>query len=370
MSPIPPTFIDFFAGSGLVSEGVSRTCKVVWANDICPKKTAIYTANHDKEHFHLKPIQEVSGSSIPEADIAWGSFPCQDLSLAGKMIGLEGNRSGLFWEWLRVIGEMKTPPNVLVLENVVGLLTSNGGEDFRTLIAALEERSYRVGSAVMDALEWLPQSRPRVFIVAVKCSLDTSVLEDHEPNWLQPQSIQKATKGIRNHVNWWMPVPPKRESFLSDIVEWNAPTFEPERFDKLFSLVPKNHLERLLSIPPNKKVVLPGYRRTRKGKQVLELRFDNISGCLRTAEGGSSCQFLLLHQGGDWQGRKLTVREAARLMGAPETYQLSESYNESYSAMGDAVAAPVVDYLAENLLVPLSKAPIRTSATAFSGGLL
>ena len=102
------------------------------------------------------------------------------------------------------------------------------------------------------------------------------------------------------------------------------------------------------------RTAFPGYRRTRNGKQVLELRFDNLSGCLRTAEGGSSCQFLLLHDAGEWKARLITAREAARLMGAPERYQLSRSYHESYNAMGDAVVVPVVKHLVDHLLVPLA----------------
>ena len=121
------------------------------------------------------------------------------------------------------------------------------------------------------------------------------------------------------------------------------------------ALVDPKHQKLLDKLPSCLRAAFPGYRRTRNGKQVLELRFDDISGCLRTAEGGSSRQFLLLHEAGRWTARLITPREAARLMGATERYRLSTSYNESYNAMGDAVAVPVVKYLADHLLVPLAK---------------
>jgi DNA (cytosine-5)-methyltransferase 1 len=124
-----PTFVDFFAGSGLVTQGAKHACTPVWSNDICPKKAAIYTANHGPGHFHLGSIEHVTGSSIPQGDIVWASFPCQDLSLAGKM-------GGLFWEWLRVLDEMPVRPAVIAPENVVGLLSGNGGGDFRLLYQA------------------------------------------------------------------------------------------------------------------------------------------------------------------------------------------------------------------------------------------
>ena len=98
----------------------------------------------------------------------------------------------------------------------------------------------------------------------------------------------------------------------------------------------------------------PAYKRTRKGRQVLELRFDGIAGCLRTPEGGSSRQILVITENGDIRTRLLTVRETARLMGAPDDYKLPGSYNDGYKAMGDAVAVPVARFLAENLLAPIA----------------
>jgi len=104
LSATLPTFVDFFAGSGLVTQGARHACVPVWSNDICPKKAASYISNHGDEHFHLGSIEQISGATIPHGDIVWASFPCQDLSLAGKMGGLAASRSGLFWEWLRVLG--------------------------------------------------------------------------------------------------------------------------------------------------------------------------------------------------------------------------------------------------------------------------
>jgi site-specific DNA-cytosine methylase len=62
----PLTFVDFFAGSGLVTQGVRHACLPVWSNDVCPKKAAIYTANHGADHFHLGSIEQVKGAEIPQ----------------------------------------------------------------------------------------------------------------------------------------------------------------------------------------------------------------------------------------------------------------------------------------------------------------
>lgn len=351
-----PTFVDFFAGSGLVTQGAKHACIPVWSNDICPKKAAIYVANHGAEHFHLGSIEQVRGTSIPNGDIVWASFPCQDLSLAGKMAGLAASRSGLFWEWLRVLDEMPFKPPVLALENVVGLLSANGGQDYRLLHEALRERCYRVGPVLLDARHWVPQSRPRVFIVAVNDQIDTRSFEDNGPNWLHPEPVRRAVSVFNDVTYWVMPRPGRRSHSFSDIIDWDAPVFDQARTNALLSIVARRHRELLDKLPRSTRAAFPGYRRTRNGKQVLELRFDDLSGCLRTAEGGSSRQFLLLHDRGAWNARLITPREAALLMGAPQNYKLSSAYNESYNAMGDAVVVPVVKHLFDHLLIPLYQA--------------
>lgn len=96
-----PIFLEFFAGSGLVAQGLKPYFNVAWANDICAKKAAIYTANHGDAHFHHGSIADVKGSDLPNAQLSWASFPCQDLSLAGLTAGIHAERSGLVWQWLR-----------------------------------------------------------------------------------------------------------------------------------------------------------------------------------------------------------------------------------------------------------------------------
>jgi DNA (cytosine-5)-methyltransferase 1 len=103
------------------------------------------------------------------------------------------------------------------------------------------------------------------------------------------------------------------------------------------------------------------YKRTRRdqnGKraQRAEVRFDDIAGCLRTPVGGSSRQTIIIVEGKNVRSRLLSPREAARLMGLPESYRLPEKYNDAYHLSGDGVAVPVVRFLAANILEPLHAA--------------
>lgn len=351
---IKPSFLEFFAGSGLVAQGLSGFFKAEWANDICEKKAAVYIANHGKKHFRLGSISDVHGKDLPQADLSWASFPCQDLSLAGLTAGIHAERSGLVWQWLRIMDEMPNRPPLLVAENVTGLISANGGANYRILHDALRKRGYVVGAVVLDASLWVPQSRQRVFVIAVKngVKIPENTI-DANPNWAHSEALIKAAKGLDGWVWWKMPTPPKRQKNLSDIIEWEAACDSSADSVIKLSLIPNKHREQLHCESIR---VAPGYKRTRKHIQSLELRFDDIAGCLRTAKGGSSRQIVVLKRGEHIDTRLLTVREAARLMGAPDSYKLPGSYNDGYTAMGDAVAVPVARYLAKHLLSKLTQA--------------
>lgn len=168
ISAAPWLMHEFFAGSGLVAYGLKEMFAPVWANDISEQKTAVYEANFGCDRFILDDIKNIKGSILPFAHLSWASFPCQDLSLAGSIGGIHASRSGLVWEWLRVLDEMDNKPKLLLLENVAGLLSTNGGDSYRVLHPALVECGYCCGAVLLNASYFVPQSRPRVFIIAVQ----------------------------------------------------------------------------------------------------------------------------------------------------------------------------------------------------------
>jgi len=350
-SPIAPWKMhEFFAGSGLVSYGLSGMFAPVWANDISEQKAAVYEANFGKEHFVLGDIKDVNGKDLPYAHLSWASFPCQDLSLAGSLGGIHASRSGLVWEWLRVLNELQEKPKILLLENVSGLLSTNKGENYKVLHTALVEHGYNCGAIVLNASHFVPQSRPRVFIIAVQrgCDIPAELTGDG-PCWLHNQAATDLGNSLPGWIWWHTEKPSRRKTTVADIVEADVP------FDKddVLRLLPDKHKEKL---DEHETVYATGYRRTRNGKQQLELRCDGTAGCLRTPEGGSSKQYLVVKKDGAIHARLLTVREAARLMGAPDTFILPGSYNDGYKAMGDAVAMPVAKFIGERFLIKIAEA--------------
>ena len=349
------TCLDFFAGSGLVSFALSPWFKTVWANDISPDKFRVYSANLPDESFFLGSIEDVRGTEIPSVDLSWGSFPCQDLSLAGKAEGLAGSRSGLFRQWVRVMGEMPRLPPVAVAENVVGLLSLEGGRHYLEVHDSLVALGYRVGTLVLDAVRWLPQSRKRVFVVAVRMDVDVRQMCSDGPLWCHPESIRNVAARAKDWTWWSISEPPPRSMSLEDVVDFSLPCDSPSQTRYLLSLLSPRHKQFVeAAIKSGVRRVLPGYRRTRSHRQMLEIRNDGIAGCLRTPRGGSSRQTLLLVENGAVRSRLLSEREIAALMGAPN-FVLPGSYNDAYMAMGDGVAVPVAAWLAKNLLFPLAE---------------
>ena len=349
------TCLDFFAGSGLVSAAMAKQFETVWANDISAKKAVVFNANIGTNVLDVRPIEEVTGASLPAVDLSWGSFPCQDLSLAGDMSGLYASRSGLFWQWLRVMDEMTERPPVVVAENVIGLVSAHGGKYYIAVHEELSQRGYNVGAVMLDAVHWVPQSRKRIFVIAVKNGIDISSFIGSGPSWCHPAPVVNVSSKVSNWIWWNLPRPPERVTDITDIIEFDAPCDEVEERNAKLNLVPPEKLNFIASEAKHSRRVFTGYRRTRNHRQVLEVRTDGIAGCLRTPCGGSSRQVVFIAADGKVDTRLLTVREAARLMGAPDTFNIPGSYNDGYMAMGDGVAFPVARYLAEELLAPIAR---------------
>lgn len=109
-------------------------------------------------------VRALSRTVADHVDVLTGGFPCQDVSVAGQRKGLNGARSGLFFDFVRLIGELQ--PAWVVIENVPGLLSSHNGRDFAVVLHALAERGYGWAYGVLDSRYFrVPQRRRRVFIV-------------------------------------------------------------------------------------------------------------------------------------------------------------------------------------------------------------
>ena len=164
------TGVSLFAGVGGFDLAMTRNGVRVVATVEIDKKCNEVLAHHFPEAKQFTDVQQITGKDLldvgfdPTNGIITGGFPCQDLSVAGKRAGLAGERSGLFWEIRRLVEETQT--EWFVLENVPGLLSSNGGKDFGVVLREMANLGYSLGWRVLDAQYFgVPQRRRRVFIV-------------------------------------------------------------------------------------------------------------------------------------------------------------------------------------------------------------
>lgn len=369
ISAARPQAMEFFAGIGLARMGLEQAgFSVAWANDYEPDKKAMYEAQfgESQEHqFALGDVAEVNVEVLPrDASLAWASSPCTDLSLAGGRAGLAGPQSGTFWQFVRLMHELGgDSPEVVVLENVVGLATSHGGEDLAAAIRAFNELGYSVDVLSIDARRFVPQSRPRLFLVGAKHPPEDVADPNSElrPDWLQ---AVYGDASLRTHRAALPPLPVPLTEGMGDLMEeipltderwWNE-----ERTQAFIASLSPAQLERVSAMRRSSGVKYrTAYRRTRNGVPVWEVRPDDISGCLRTARGGSSKQAVVRLGNKRLRVRWMTPREYARLMGAGD-YDLSAARNnQALFGFGDAVAVPVVSWLAENYLMPLVKGTLQ-----------
>ena len=373
------SFYELFAGGGMARLGLGPNWRCLFANDFDEKKADAYAQNFGSAHLCVDDVANVTASDLPDhADLLWASFPCQDLSLAGKGVGLCGERSGAFWQVSRLLSELRaqdSQPTMVVLENVVGALSSNDGQDFAEIADSLRQNGYRFGAMVIDAVHFVPQSRPRLFIVAVlpeltmQSSLERSGPRVHwHPNRLVEAKLSLPKSCQENWIWWNLPTPPKRTQVFADLIDTASPSIAwhtAEETQRLLDMMSPVNREKVLVAQRSGKPCVGGiYRRTRLGVQRAEVRFDDVAGCLRTASGGSSRQSILVVDGSKVRSRLLATREAARLMGLPETYALPVNYNEAYSLVGDGLVVPVVRFMSRHLLTPLAAQSVRLSVAA------
>ena len=175
-------------------------------------------------------------------------------------------------------------------------------------------------------------------------------------------AFHKLPGKIRGSWVWWdPPVPAKRKTSFADLIEEtpDRPWFSSDRTEEVLAAMSSLNSAKVRKAQREKRKIVGGlYMRTRldeDGKKVqrAEVRFDDISGCLRTPAGGSSRQTIVIVDGSSVMARLITRRETARLMGLPDTYKLPENYNEAYHLTGDGVVVPVVRHLARHIFEPI-----------------
>lgn len=293
---------EWFSGAGMARMGAGRKWKVSFANDISPLKCAAYRENFGSGHLVERDIAEIEPTDVPPVDVDWASSPCQDLSLAGNGKGLgdaagELSRSAAFYWYAALLHDRRAlgrGPAVACFENVIGTLSRNNGREFATICQAYHDAGFRFGAIVTDAVDFLPQSRPRVVLVAVDRALVRGIPPGAgiapDPRWHSKALLlayHRLPDDLKADWIWWTPpIPMGRRPTLIDIlekqprgVEWDSDDYTK----RLVSLMAGHSALRLRqAIAYGGRHVGTAYRRTRKdedgvGQQRVEIRFDGVA---------------------------------------------------------------------------------------------
>jgi DNA (cytosine-5)-methyltransferase 1 len=371
------TFLEFFAGVGLIHEALRPFgWTPVFANDNDPKKERAYRANFPDVPFSAADIREINSADLPSAELATASFPCIDLSRAGGRVGLHGDSSGLVWaflEHMRALVDEGRAPKFLLIENVTGLLShSKNGID--ELLTAIDELGYGLDVVLVDAKHFTPQTRDRVFIVGVFEALGRS-LGDAPQSPLRRYHVEK-TRRRNPSVTWHhfsFPDLPQRTLGLDSVMErlpdddplW----WSPDRLEYFWDRLEVGHDDKLRDlISQGFDGFLTATRRGRrrgKREQIINIRFDRVAACLRTPRGGSSVQMIIEVRDGNVAVRPILGIEASRLqgvnlLGGQSEFALVGSRTDQLFAFGDAVCVPAVSWVVEHSIMAYKQGILRS----------
>ena len=329
----PFGFIDLFAGIGGFRLGLEK----IGGHCLFTSEWDKYSQQTYAAWFGNKPfgdINEIAPSEIPDHDVLAAGFPCQPFSIAGvskkRSLGVADGfqcekQGNLFFKICEIVGEKKSP--VLILENVKNLKSHDQRRTWMVIESELRSLGYHVFHKVIDASHWVPQHRERIFIVC----FNKSVFPDRP--------------------DFQFPVEPEQKPKLSDIIE--------ESVDDKYTLT--NHLWTYLQNYKKKHEA--------KGNGFGFGLIEDFSGTTRTLSAryykdGSE---ILLSQGKLCSPRRLSIVEAARLMGFGEIVQtrvdVPVSDTQAYKQFGNSVVPAVVSAVGQECLKVIHKKWVEQSAS-------
>lgn len=366
------TFAEFFAGIGLVRLALERQgWSAQFANDIDEAKATMYRRNWPTDdHLQVADIHCIEAEALPRVDLFTASFPCNDLSIAGKWTGIHGKESSAFWGLIRLLDDLGADrPKLVLLENVVGFLLRKQGKDLEAALLALNDLGYVVDAVILNARHWVPQSRARIFVIG-KLGISETRRQFAVECDCRPKRLMQFIN-LNQHISWdiqRLPHLPSSNIQLTDILE-NLPNDDPhwwneERANYFMSQLSARHADRAIKMIESDTLgAATAFRRVRHGKSMAELRTDGIAGCLRTPRGGSGRQILFQAGNGRFRVRLLTARECARLQGVPDDYVIDVPLNQALFGFGDAVCVPAVEWISMNYLKPVAERLCRRAST-------
>jgi len=363
------TVIDLFCGAGGLSEGFRQAgFHVLAGNDFFEAAGETYAATHPESTFIPGPVQDLTANKLlgaaklfpGELDVLVGGPPCQAYSVYNHQRGTHDERANLFREYLRIVEELQ--PKWVVMENVTGITSIDGGEVVETIRREFARLNYRVEFKTLKAEEFgVPQERRRVFFIGTRT--DAPILF--------PQPTHGP--GLKKFTTIWdaigdLPVLENGEDlgvtdYAAEARGWY------QKYIRKGSKQVHNH-----SAPKLGAVNIERMRHIPQGGSWRDIPFDLLPEGMKRAKrsdhtkrygrmkpDGLSCTVLTkcdVHWGAyihPIQNRAITIREAARLQSFPDWFVFRGSKTDQYTQIGNAVPPLLGKKVAEALLTAASE---------------
>ena len=307
------TFGSLFTGVGGFDLGFERAgMKCAWQCEIDSHARKVLDRRWAEER-KFEDVRDVTGNDAESVDVIAGGFPCQDVSVAGRRAGFAGERSGLWFEFARVISELE--PRWVVIENVPGLLSSNRGRDFETVLGTLVEFGYGISWRILDAQFFgVSQRRRRVFIVgSFGNGRAAEVLFERE--------------GLRGDIE---PSGKERAEYSGTIANCIT-TREGQRMNET--------TETLIPVITDKPPIVWDFH---YGEVRLQENGTTLTLTSHYGSGGNNTAFVDV--------RRLTPVECCRLQGFPDDWNDNVSDTQRYKQMGNAVCVNVAEWIGKRIV--------------------
>jgi len=331
------TVLELFAGAGGLAIGLEKSgIKCVALNEIDKWACATLRDNRSKWNILEGDIKSYNFSKYKEkVDVVTGGFPCQAFSYAGKKLGLKDARGTLFYEFARVVKEVK--PKICIGENVRGLLSHEKGKTLEGMISILDEIGYNVVSPVrvLKAINYnVPQKRERLILVGVRKDID---IEYEYP--LPYNKIYNLSDALK-----------KGDLFSSDVPN-SSGTKYPEHKKKVLDLIPPKGYWRDLPLDIQKEYMQKSFY-LGGGKTGMARRIGWDEPCLTLTCSPAQKQTERCHPE---ETRPFTVREYARIQTFPDTWKFTGSISQQYKQIGNAVPVNLAKEIGFSIVKFLNK---------------
>lgn len=327
-------FVDFFSGIGGFRVGLEQLgWQCVFSNDINVDSNKIYSANFIHDAYSHDSIEDVLPSDIPDFDVFCGGFPCQPFSIAGKRRGEVDPRGNLFKDIIRICQDKM--PKVIFLENVKNLFSMNKGEIFSNYKKELEKIGYDVYFDVLDSSNFrVPQSRPRVYIVAFRRDLKVSNFEfpvGYEDRLTVSDIINPGDNSI--------PLGPRWEFYVD---YYNGVKSE---LDCDF-VIPKTR-KKLERIDKDAKLDDCIFQLRSSGVRALSINKPLPTLAVSISGGGAMIPIYSKEK------RHLSILELQRVMGFPDHFKFPVSRTAAIKGLANAVCPPVIEEIGRAIAIKL-----------------